>query len=238
MYSINAYPIAENFANIEPLTIKRDWMDEIIQHGAYSCFPLTLANTLGFAISFPVDISFKWNGQNNKNYSVIDIFEGEEFCYLERGFGTISFDTNIQFETKEGVSLLTIPAPNYFIDGIQCFTSIISTSFFTSSLHIVCKITRPNHIFTIKSGTPIAAILPISISQFKDSILNFNSLMDPSKPLNATNSKEYSDALKYYSPDTSKTANWYKKGVDHKGNKIGNHELLSFNLKVKKETNV
>jgi hypothetical protein len=234
MYSIKAYPIEKNFANIEVLSVKRNWMDQAKDSSAYNCFPLTLANTFGFAISFPVDISFELNKKNNK----FKIYSGEEFCYLERGLDTISFITNIQFETEEGVSLLTIPPPNYFIDGMQCFTSILSTSFFTGSLHIVYKITKPNHIFTIKAGTPIAAILPISISQFKDSVLIKNSYGNNFKKDNLTNSKEYSEELKKYLPGSSKTANWYKKAVDHKGNKIGNHELLSFNLKVENKKNV
>ena len=172
MYDINVYQMEDSFVQLSSLPIKRDWMDENLNSGAYNCFPLTLANKMGFGISFSKDIAFEWNGKINKNNSEFKIYSGEEFCYTERGLGTIAFDTKTIFKTEKNVSTLIMPPPNYFIDGIQCLTSILSTSFFGGSMHIVNKIIQKKSIIEIKAHTPVAAILPISISQFENATLN------------------------------------------------------------------
>lgn len=235
MYKIEAFPIAPVSANINSFSIKREWMNEHLGHAAYNCFPLTIANKLGFSISFPKDIVFEWNGETNKSKSKIKFYSGEEFCYIDRGLGTIAFDTKTIFKTKEGVSTLIMSAPNYFIDGIQCLTSILSTSFFSGSTHIVHKIMKKNSIVEIKSNTPVATIIPISISQFENSELILHEFLSAEEKIFTPHStEEYSIALKKYGEDNKKTANWYKNAIDHKGNKIGKHEIEDFKFNVKK----
>jgi hypothetical protein len=241
MYNLKAYQMEKKCANIEPFSVKREWMSEHMDHGAYKCFPLTLANKLGFSISFPEDIIFEWNGEANKSKSKIKFYSGEEFCYVDRGLGTIAFNTKTLFKTEEGVSCLIMPAPNYFIEGIQSFTTILATSFFTGATHVVNKITKKNSIIEIKANTPVASILPISILQFQntkldyycfDKINNFKDLFYPH------NTKEYALSLKKYGEDNNKTSDWYIKAIDHKGNKIGSHEVNSFNFNIENIKNV
>ena len=241
MYSIDAYKMEDSFVELNCLSVKRDWMDENLNHGAYNCFPLTLANKMGFAVSFSKDIIFEWNGETSKEKSEFKIHSGNEFCYTERGLGTIAFDTKTVFKTDNGISTLIMPAPNYFIDGIQCLTSILSTSFFGGSMHIVNKIMKKKSIIEIKAHTVVAAILPISISQFENTTLNnylLKELKDDSKIFYPHNTQEYSLALKKYGEDNHRTANWYAKGIDHNHNIIGNHEINNFNFNIKKGTNV
>lgn len=212
---------------LSPLETDREWMHE--NKYGYNCFPITLPNKMGFAISFPKDISFIWHGSNKQGPDGdIEILSGEEHCYFERGGGVIGFPTNLVFKTQDDLSIVTMPVPNQFIDGAQCFTSILSSSFYTGALHVVWKVTSPNKIITIKAGTPVAAVLPISLKEINNvkAVISENSISD------TVHDGDYVDAMTKYGMDNMRTSDWYKKGIDHKGNIIGKHEITSFKFEV------
>ena len=48
---LKAYRIGAHSFNIEPLSVKRDWMDATPEKHAYHCFPVTVANTIGWDLS-------------------------------------------------------------------------------------------------------------------------------------------------------------------------------------------
>jgi hypothetical protein len=232
MYNLNAYQInKEAKTKIEPLETNRDWMKDNFY--AYNCFPITMVNKLGFAVSLTRDVSFMWHGYSGEGLRHdIEVFEGEDLCYFERGGGVIGFPTDFIITSDENVSLLTMPVPNQFTDGIQAFSSIISSSFYTGALHVVCKITSPNKIITIKAGTPIAAILPISLGDIQDSTLKINNW---DNSLNVLHAEKYVDRLKKYGEENNRPAMWYQKAVNQNGEKIGSHEVQSIKLHVENE---
>ena len=45
----------------------RDWMDDFMQRFPYRCLPLVMANTTGWEILCPTDITIVWNGGILKN---------------------------------------------------------------------------------------------------------------------------------------------------------------------------
>lgn len=227
MIEISAIRVEKTNAVIEPLSAKRDWMDENFY--AYNCFPVTIANKLGWGVSFNEDISFVWNGKSVQGLdSGIEILEGERNCYFDRGGGVIGFKTGIVFETSPGVEILTTPVPNQVIDGAQCLTTILNTSMYTGALHIAWRITRPDHIIKISAGTPVGAILPIVPSSIQDSKIIFKEKM--SKPV--VHGQDYVEALTKYGFDNKKTANWYREAIDENGNSIGKHDVKNFKFHV------
>ena len=231
-YDIDIYQIYpdKKSANITKPSLKRDWIQD---SGPYYGLPMSIMLQFGFFVSFPEDISFTWNGNFEKSNAVnkkinsIEVHEGKEFIYLDRGIGTVSFSTNLMLETKDDVSLMTLPVPNQFIDGVHCYSTALSTSFFPGELHVVWKITRPDHRITIKSGTPVAIIVPISLKQFE----NVNAFIHDEYPehIYTYMNQEYSDSLKS-KPDTP--SGFYRKATDHLGKKVGKHELLNFKFNV------
>ena len=46
--------------DIQPMSIKRDWMDLTSEKHAYRCFPVTQANVVGWNLSCKEDIVFLW----------------------------------------------------------------------------------------------------------------------------------------------------------------------------------
>ena len=231
MYILEVYKTNENTANIEQLPIKRDWMENTADKHAYKCFPLSLTNGLGWGISFPEDIVFIWDGVSDTSGEHVKVISGNQFVYTERANATISFKTGLVFKTDENVSTLHMPTPNLFIDGIIPFTTLTSTSFFKGELPSAAKIFKPNIEIVIKANTPYATILPISLSNLQNSTIN---LYNPNQiPYNFfPDTIGYSEAV-YELNKSAKWSNFYRDAVDHKGNKLGNHEVKAIRLDVK-----
>lgn len=229
MHEINLYKIRSGYADVNPLTIKREWMDETYDAHAYKCFPVSMANNLGWGISFPEDISFIWDGISDSTPDHVKIIKGEKYIYTERANATISFNTGLMFETEKDVSLVSMPVPNQFIDGAQAFTTIISSSFYRGELPCAWRITKANSEITIKANTPILAILPINLLNLQNSAITEKPInqLPPSK----FNDKEYSENV-YATNLLGKWSNFYRNATDHIGNKIGEHQVKTIKLRV------
>jgi hypothetical protein len=229
MYKIDVYDLREGYGKLEPLSIKRQWMDETWDAHAYKCFPVTLTNGLGWGISFPEDITFIWDGISDSSADHVKILSGEKYAYSGRGNATISFNTGLMFRTDENISILQMPVPNQIIDGVQPFSTLISTSFFKGELPCAWRVTRPNVEITVKAGTPVISVLPISLGQLNNSEMIMKS--GSSLPSNYFNDSDYSNIV-YELNRQGKWSNFYRDAVDPEGNSIGSHEVKSIRLKV------
>ena len=232
MYKIHAERVSENSADIFQMPVKRWWMDDTYDKHAYQCFPLALTNRLGWAVSFPEDISFIWDGISDTSPDHVKVLSGNKYVGLQRANATVSFNIGIRFNTDKNVTLLTMPPSNYFVDGATCFTTLISTSFFDGPLPIVYRITQPNKVITIKANTPICTILPISLSELQNSEVVFE-VREKNKDAmleinNSASAYEIRDSIL----NSGKWTNFYKNGLNWLGQKIGDHEVKSINLKV------
>jgi hypothetical protein len=231
---IKAYKTKEGYSDLNTLPVKRDWMDATWQKHAYHCFPVTLTNTMGWYLSFPEDITFIWDGVSNFDPSHVKILSGEKYAYPGRANGTISFNTGIKFKTEKDVTLLTMPAPNFFIDGASCFTTLISTSFFRADLPVAWMITSPNKEITIPAGHPICSIIPVKLNDLNNSEIRIEKEPED-QVVSQKELYEYSMAIN----EINKKFSWsdfYRNGTDHKGNDIGQHDVKSLKLKVIQES--
>lgn len=230
MYNIDIYKLNNNSANIEQLPIKRDWMDNTFDKHAYNCFPLTLTNGMGWGLSFPGDIVFKWDGINESSGGHVKLIEGHNFAYTERENASISFKTGLMFITDERTSTLAMPIPNMFNQGIIPFTTLISTGFFRGELPCAARVIESNKEIILKANTPIISIMPISISYLQNSKINiYNSNKIPSDSFK--NSFEYSQKLSELN-QKGQWGNFYRNATDHLGNKIGSHEVKAIRLET------
>ena len=228
MHKIKAFK-REGFGQLSPLSAKREWMDNTWEGHAYKCFPVSLTNQLGWGISFPEDITFIWDGVNDSSPEHVKVLAGEKYVSTGRANATISFNTGLMFETDENISLLQMPVPNYPRDGITPFSTIMSTSFYYGELPCAWIITKPNVEITIKANTPIIAILPIDLSDLQNSEIQFYPMSD--KKPNLTDMEEYSNTI-YEINRSGKWTNFYRNAVDHKNNKLGEHQVKAVRLSV------
>jgi hypothetical protein len=232
MYKIYAERVSENSANISQMPVKRSWMDETYDKHAYQCFPLALTNRLGWSVSFPEDISFIWDGISDSSPDHIKVLSGNKYVSLQRANATISFNIGIKFTTENNVTLLTMPPSNYFVSGATCFTTLISTSFFDGPMPIAYRVTEPNKIITIKANTPICTILPISLSELQNSEIVFGVNIKKKDTVSEINDSESANEIRNSILSSGKWTNFYKNGLDWMGQKVGEHEVKSINLKV------
>ena len=155
--------------------------------------------------------------------------QGNKYAYNGRSNATISFNTGIILKTEEAVSMLTMPVPNLFNSDYQIFTTIMSTSFFSGEFPIVAKIMSPNKVITIKAGTPIATILPISLSEINNSEIIYENINN----LQLSHcDEEYSEEIRNSIISSGKWTNFYRNAVDACGNILGKHEVKSIRMKV------
>ena len=232
---ITAYKKTPMALNIEPMSIKRDWMDETPQGHAYRCHPVTSANVVGWSISSPVDIKFIWNGINDTSNTTVTILEGQNYVYTGRGQSSVSFNTGFILRTDEKISVLTITPQNYFNPDIEVMSSLISTSFLNTDFPLAIKCMTANKEITIKAGTPIATIIPISLTSLKDESVEI---------VNFVHTQEYYDALTAYGAAAQEInkvgewTDWYRNAVNEKGESVGSHEVKNLKLSVIDSTGV
>lgn len=198
---------------------------------------MNLANRLGWTLTYPEDISFIWNGTFDSRADHVKILKGEKYVYSGRGSATVSFNTGISFscEEKEDLSLLTMPVPNQFIRGTQCITTIVSPSALGGEMPLAWMITEPNVEITIPAGTPVCAILPISLTDIQSHPLTVTK-----KPLPQA-TPEWLDMMRARgdkSQELNMAGTWthfYRDAVNHLGEPLGKHEAKKIIMKVKHE---
>jgi hypothetical protein len=238
MINLEVYRSGPNSANIEPLTGKRQWMDETAENFAYRCFPLSLSNQLGWSLSFPEDITFMWDGQISTSGEHVKVLAGEKYIQTGRGQATVSFETGLVFRTPENYSLLTYNVPNMFMEGVSPYTTIISSSFFEGPLPVAWKVTKPFVPITIKAGQPVAAVFPISLTEIQGSVLTVKDIKDLIR-VKREIALDLDEAVKS-AADAAANGGWtdyYRNAIDYMGNKLGKHEAKSLKLLVKDESN-
>jgi hypothetical protein len=220
-------------AIVEQLKVPREWMDNTAGRHVYMCFPLTLTNGLGWGISFNKDIRVIWDGIEDSSSDHVKILEGEEIIYTGRGHGSISFKSGLLVNTDEDVSMLTMPVPNQFIRGAQSFTTLLSTSFYRGEFPVAMKITEPNKEIYIPAGTPVAAILPISISKLQNDFQM--EIVQENPPWEYwEEQRKYGEAAEaknnaYPFVEWSKM---YRDAVNYDGTSMGKHESKNIKLKT------
>ena len=121
--------------------------------------------------------------------------------------------------------------PFTFIDGFQAFSSILTTSFYTGAFHAVGKVTRANEIITIKAGTPVVSVIPISLSSLQGTTVTIKK----SQYSDIKHGEDYVNALTAYGDQHKRPAMWFQKEVDHNDIKIGSHEVSNIKLFVNDE---
>jgi hypothetical protein len=97
---------------------------------------------------------------------------------------------------------------------------------------IAYRVTEPNKIITIKANTPICTILPISLSELQNSEIVFGVNIKKKDTVSEINDFESADEIRNSILSSGKWTNFYKNGLNWMGQKVGEHEVKSINLKV------
>lgn len=231
MYNISAEKMHGSLFDIEPMSIKRGWMDDTSEGHAYRCFPVTQSNVVGWNLFCNQDIEFLWDGINDQTQDHVEIISAPEGSYAGRGQSSISFNTGLIFRTDKDVSIFTINPVNYFNNDFETMSNLISTSFYDNPLPLAIKSKSPNKKVVIKSGTPLATIIPISLSELNNTSIQINEYIDENRErMNANIS--YGEAAQVLN-SSGKWTDWYRDAINEKGETKGSHETKVLKLSVK-----
>lgn len=215
---------------IEPMSIKRDWMDNTTDNHAYRCFPVTQSNVVGWSLFCKEDIEFVWDGINDQTPDHVEIISAPEGSYSGRGQSSISFNTGLIFRTDQDVSIFTINPVNYFSNDFETMSNLISTSFYDNPLPLAIRAKSPNKKTVIKSGSPLATIIPISLSKLDNTSISLIDYKDENnKRTNA--GRAYGEATQPLI-SVGKWTDWYRNAVNEKQESLGNHEVKILRLYV------
>lgn len=215
--------------DIQPMSIKRDWMDNTSEKHAYRCFPVTQANVVGWSLSCKEDIIFTWDGINDQTDQHVKI-KSPDNSYSGRGQSSISLNTSLVFRTDPDVSILTINPVNYFNDEFETMSNLISTSFYDNPIPLALKAKKANQETIIKAGTPVATIIPISLTALNNTVINIVAYKDPDRIREKANISygEAAQVLNY----SGQWTDWYREAVDETGKSVGQHEVKTLKLSV------
>lgn len=234
MLDIKVEKTQDSIFDLAPMSIKRDWMDATSENHAYRCFPVTQANVIGWSLSCKEDIAFRWDGINDQTDKHVEIFSPQG-SYPGRGQSSVSLNTGLIFRTDKNVSIFTISPVNYFNDEFETLSSLISTSFYDNPLPLAIKAKIPNKITTIKAGTPIATLIPISLTNLNNTIIEIDQYTDLGRK--RQDASEAYGAASQEMNMSGKWTDWYRDAVNEKEESLGDHEVRTLKLGVKNNLN-
>ena len=233
MFNISVEKTPGCIFEISPMSIKRDWMDQTSENHAYRCFPVTQANVVGYSVSCKEDIEFMWDGVNDQTPDRVQIFSPER-AYSGRGQSSISFETGLIFRTDQDVSILAINPVNYFNDDFETMSSMISTSFYDNPFPLALKAKVPNKRIIIKAGTPVATLIPISLTKLNNTTITIVDYKDEDRKRVEANIA-YGEAAQVLN-STGQWTDWYRNAVNEKQESLGSHEVKTLKLSVDDKT--
>jgi hypothetical protein len=229
MFNISVEKTQGALFDIQPMSIKRDWMDATAENHAYRCFPVTQANVIGWSLFCSEDIKFIWDGVTDATADHVKIFSPEG-SYSGRGQSSISLNTGLVFRTDRDTSLLTINPVNYFSEYFETMSNLISTSFYDNPLPLAIRAKKANEEVVIKAGTPIATIIPISLTNLNNSTIEIFDYKDEDGSRDQAN-RSYGAATQALIT-TGNWTDWYRDAVNEKQESLGSHEVRVLKLDV------
>jgi hypothetical protein len=229
MFNISVEKMPGCKFNIQPMSIKRDWMDATSENHAYRCFPVTQANVIGWYLSCNEDIVFTWDGINDQTDQHVKIKYPED-AYSGRGQSSISLNTSLVFRTDQEVSIWTINPVNYFNDDFETMSNLVSTSFYDNPLPLALKAKKANSETIIKAGTPIATLIPISLTNLNNTTIEIVQYKDEERKREKANT-QYGEAAQVLN-SSGQWTDWYRNAINEKNESLGSHEVKTLKLNV------
>lgn len=156
---LDCYKVSQYTAEMVPGRGRRDWMDETQNRFAYRCLPLSMANTTGWELRCPADITVAWDGKAGMKAIRVSGYDPHfpirMFAQSHFGEGILTFIPGYLFRTPPGVALWVTGPPNQPKDGIYPLTGLVETDWLPFPFTMNWKMTRPGEV-TFEKDEPFA----------------------------------------------------------------------------------
>jgi hypothetical protein len=113
-------------------------------------------------------------------------------------------------------------------------SNLVSTSFYDNPLPLAIKAKVANKKVVIKAGTPVATIIPISLSDLNNTSINIFNYNDEANK-RTQNNISYGEAAQKIN-SSGQWTDWYRDAVNEKGEILGSHEVKVLRLSVTDNT--
>lgn len=225
---LECFPEYENPPQIVPGRPAREWMEATTERFAYRCTPLAIANSSGWEMVLPQNITVHWNGGNLVSDMLVvgddprtpcDHVGGSVF-----GHGVVTFHPGYLFRTSPGWALSVRGAPNTIKDGIAPLEGLVETDWLPFTFTMNWRMTRPGTVY-FKKGEPFCFIQPVphaALDQIEPKIRGFgdHAKLKESYDYWRQARIDFNERLAKLEPEAVKEA-WqrnYVKGHDPSGN--------------------
>lgn len=158
---LDCYKIYDVAPEIVPGKGQRGWMDDFPDRHPYRCLPLTMANSTGWEILCPIDVTIVWDGGEMENaikfYTKDDPRALSSFVGSHFRRGIVTFHTGYLFRTPPGWGVWATGSPNHAKHGASPLTGLIETDWLPFPFTMNWQMTKPGKV-NFEKGEPFCFI--------------------------------------------------------------------------------
>jgi hypothetical protein len=168
---LTCYALRPDAPAIRAAPATRPWMDAVLDHHAYRCLPLTIANSHGWEILAPFAFTATWTGDVRPEALTLRGSNGApppvNFVASHFGYGVITFHLWYLFRTEPGWDLFASGSVNEPKDGVAPLTGVIETDWLPYPFTMNWRMTRPGSV-EFRQDEPICMIFPVVRGTLQD----------------------------------------------------------------------
>ena len=154
---------------MRPCRPGRDWMDATPGQYAYRCIPLSSANTMGWEILNPVDVTLSWSGLDNGDNITVKTATRDPFApHPHFGSGTVTWYLPFLFRTPAEYGLIVTGPANQDKSHIVPLDAFVRTDWVPFPFTMNWRITTPGETIEFSAGEPICRVLPYPLALLND----------------------------------------------------------------------
>ncbi len=156
---------------------QRDWMDQIPQKFIYRCIPMVAANTMGWEILNPVDVTLVWDGGELNTNVQATSKEPHPFAAASHfGGGIATWYLPFLFRTSPDLGLVVTGPANHERDDATPLDAFVRTDWLPFPFTMNWRLLKRDTPVTFKSGEPICRIYPFPIELLEETRLEITAL--------------------------------------------------------------
>lgn len=136
-------------------------MDKVEGRSPYRCLPLVIANTSGWEILCPANVTLEYNGgKNNEDIKISTDdpnFAVHDFAQAHFRHGVLTFHVGYMFRTPPGWAMWAMGPPNEPKHGITALAGLVETDWLPFPFTMNWKFTRPCRV-RFEKGEPFCFV--------------------------------------------------------------------------------
>jgi len=152
---LDCYKVMDDAAEIIAARPRREWMDSFTDRHPYRCLPLAMANSTGWEMVCPFDVTLEWDGGPSAASLKVtgngppEMVKG--FALSHFTMGIITFYTGYLFRTPPGWAVLCGGPPNQPKHGIAPLSGLVETDWLPYPFTMNWQMTAPGRV-SFKKG--------------------------------------------------------------------------------------